>query len=136
MAVGCTKRIKSYSPSPLFPREEWCGRGQSLISTYFRADKGKNRVSAFLPHCPCSKEFCCSGNHNNRRPGMDRDQAIHLEASQGLRFWKSWVGRSDPGRGGLILPLDTFFLYIFKFTMIILQKIIILSQCRHKYCQF
>ena len=91
-----------------FPREEWCGRGQSLISTYFRADKGKNRVTALLPHCPCSKEFCCSGNHNNRRPGMDRDQAIHLEASQGLRFWKSWVGRSDPGRGGLILPLDTF----------------------------
>ena len=40
-------------------REEWCGRGKTIISRYLRSDTGKNKVADFYQCRPIYKVPTC-----------------------------------------------------------------------------
>ena len=57
----------------LFNREEWCGRGLSIIARYFRSDNGVNKVGAFLVRCQAEQyRPCRASSHLMVSSGRNR----------------------------------------------------------------
>ena len=62
----------------LMSREEWCGRGQSLIERYLRSDSGVCKVSQVRSgQGGITNTFFLSGNYHLGRTEMAGTQALH-----------------------------------------------------------
>ena len=75
----------------LLSREEWCGRGQSLIERYLRSDSGVCKVGQIGRDRGGGSHFSSSGNYHLRRPEMAGAQALHHQTSQGVWVWPGWT---------------------------------------------
>ena len=81
----------------LFSKDEWCGRGLSIISRYFRSDSGINKVTSFFTHLSKCFYLSVTGHHQLRRAVLAGAQTIRSQTFKRFWFWESWTGRSHSG---------------------------------------
>ena len=48
-------------------REEWCGRGKTIIARYLRSDTGKNKVADFYQCRPLQSSHLCPDKTGRRK---------------------------------------------------------------------
>ena len=83
----------------LFNKEEWCGRGLSIISRYFRSDNGINKVGA-RPVITPGNCLLSAGHHLLGRPAVAGAEKVRPQTPQGLRLRQGRPGGSHTGGGG------------------------------------
>ena len=86
----------------LLSREEWCGRGQSIIERYLRSDTGVCKVSQGGEGWRelRSQTLSLSGHYHCGRPEVAGAQALHHQAPEGVWIWQDWARECNSGGGG------------------------------------
>ena len=82
----------------LLSREEWCGRGQSVIERYLRSDSGVCKVNQ--AERVEDQNLSLSGDYHLRRTEVAGTQALHYQTSQGVWLRQDWTGKCHSGGGG------------------------------------